>query len=127
MFSVGSHTVGPTGLKFGMEDYIYPGEVIGYILFWYPYPQCPGGQRGVLEVHAAQTVHFCENFIKQKLKDIPENGGTGQVRSGLRPHLSVRQQCKGGFPRHGNSETLKLCREMGTHPRMVTLYVQTWY
>ena len=27
------HTVGPTVLKFGMDDHIYPWEVIGYILF----------------------------------------------------------------------------------------------
>ena len=26
-------------LKFGMEDHIYPWEVIGYISFLYPYPQ----------------------------------------------------------------------------------------
>ena len=75
LFSIGGHTVGPTVLKFGMEDHIYPGEVIGYILFRYPYPRVGGGQRVVLEVRAAQTVHFCENFIKQKLKGNPENGG----------------------------------------------------
>ena len=38
LFSIGSHTVGPTGFKIGMEDPIYPGEVIGYILLRYPYP-----------------------------------------------------------------------------------------
>ena len=42
LFSIGSHTVGPTVLKFGMEDHIYPVEVIGYILFGYPYPQGRG-------------------------------------------------------------------------------------
>ena len=82
LFSIGGHTVGPTVLKFGMEDHIYPGEVIGYILFRYPYPRVGGGQRVVLEVRAAQTVHFSENFIKQKLKGTPENGVWGQDRSG---------------------------------------------
>ena len=35
LFSIGGHTVGPTVLKFGMEDHIYPREVIGYILLRY--------------------------------------------------------------------------------------------
>ena len=75
VFSIGGHTVGPTVLKFGMEDHIYPGEVLGYISFWHPDPL---GQRGgVLEVHAALTVHFWENFSKQKLKGTP-----ALVRSG---------------------------------------------
>ena len=62
LFSVGGHTVGARELKFCMEDHIYPEEVIGYILLRYPYPYSwvRGGQRVVLEVHAAQTVHFCE-------------------------------------------------------------------
>ena len=34
-----SHCVGPTVVKFGIEDHIYPAEVVEYILFWYPYPQ----------------------------------------------------------------------------------------
>ena len=38
LFSIGGHTVRPTVLKFGMEDHIYPGEVIGYILLRYPNP-----------------------------------------------------------------------------------------
>ena len=42
----------------------------------------------VLEVRVAQTVHFCENFIKQKLKGTPANGGTGHTR----PHPGVRQR-----------------------------------
>ena len=73
---IDGHTVGPTELIFGMEDHIYPLEVLSYILFRYPNPQGRGGgQRVVLEVRAAQTVHFCENFIKQKLKGAPANGG----------------------------------------------------
>jgi len=42
LFSIGGHTVGPTELKFGMEDHIYPWEVLSYILFRYPYPQGQG-------------------------------------------------------------------------------------
>ena len=38
LFSMGCHRFGPIALKFGMEDHIYPGEVIGYILLMYPYP-----------------------------------------------------------------------------------------
>ena len=36
MISIGGHTVRPTELKYGMEDLIYPEEVIQYILLWYP-------------------------------------------------------------------------------------------
>ena len=40
--SIGGHTVGPTELKFGMEDHIYLWEVLRYISFRYPYPQGRG-------------------------------------------------------------------------------------
>ena len=36
VFFLSGHTAGPTELKFGMDDQIYPRVVIGYILFWYP-------------------------------------------------------------------------------------------
>ena len=42
LFSIGGHIVGPTVLKFGLEDHIYPGEVIGYISFRFPYPPGSG-------------------------------------------------------------------------------------
>ena len=57
--------IGPTELKFTMEDHIYPGEIIGYISLRYPYPMGRGGHRVVLEVHAAQMVHFCAILIKK--------------------------------------------------------------
>ena len=38
VLSIGGHTVGPTELKFRMEDHIYPWEVLSYIWFRYPYP-----------------------------------------------------------------------------------------
>ena len=47
VFSIGGHTLEPTELKFGMKDHIYPGEVIGYILFWYPNPQGQEAQKTV--------------------------------------------------------------------------------
>ena len=43
VLSLGGHTVGPTELKFGMEDHIYPREVLRYILFRY---QLGGGSGG---------------------------------------------------------------------------------
>ena len=51
----------------------------------------------VLEVRAALSVRFWENFIKQKLKSTPELVGAGQVRSGQGPHPGIRQpvQLKG--------------------------------
>ena len=50
-------------------------------------------------VRVAQTVHFWENFLKQKLKNTPNLVGTGQVRFGLRPHPGVRLevQVQGGL------------------------------
>ena len=45
----------------------------------------------LLEVRAARTVHFWENFIKQKLKSAPDLVGAGQVRSSPGPHPGVRQ------------------------------------
>ena len=38
-----------------------------------------GGPRVLPEVRAAQTVHFWENFIKQKLKSDPDIVRAGQV------------------------------------------------
>ena len=63
------------------------------------HPLGGGGQRVLLEVRAAQTVHFWENFIKQKLKNTPSLVETGQVRFGLRPHPGVRLevQVQGGL------------------------------
>ena len=48
-----------------------------------PHPLGGGGQRLLLEVRAAQTVRFWENFMKQKLKNIPNLIGVGQVQLGL--------------------------------------------
>jgi len=56
-----------------------------------PHPLGGGGQRVLLEVRAARTVHFWENFIKQKLKSAPDIVGAGQVRSGPGPHPGVRR------------------------------------
>ena len=42
VLSIDGHTVGPTELKFGMEDHIYPWEVLSYISFRYPNPQGQG-------------------------------------------------------------------------------------
>ena len=56
-----------------------------------PHPLGGGGQRVLLEVRAARTMHFWENFIKQKLKSAPDLVGVGQVRSSPGPHPGVRQ------------------------------------
>ena len=68
-----------------------------------PHPPDRGGQRVLLEVHAAQSVRFWEDFIKQKLKKTPNTVGVGQFRSGPSPHPSVRRQVQvqGGFCRPG--------------------------
>ena len=56
-----------------------------------PHLLAGGGQRVLLEIRAAQTVHFWENFIKQKLKSAPDLVRAGQVKSGLGPHPGVQQ------------------------------------
>ena len=64
-----------------------------------PHPLGGGGQRVLLEIRAAQRVHFWEIFMKQKLKNAPNFVGAGQVRSGPRPHLDVWRevQVQGGL------------------------------
>ena len=49
-------------------------------------------------VRTAETVHFCENLIKQIIMGTPENGRPGWVRLGPRPHGGVLQsvQVQGG-------------------------------
>ena len=63
---------------------------------FYFYPVGPhllgrGCQRVLLEVRAAQTVRFCENFIKQELQSTPNLVWVGYVRSGPGPHPGVRR------------------------------------
>ena len=65
----------PFRLKFGWEMGTHPGRSVPMFEMGTPTPWVRGGQRVVLEACAAQMVHFCENFIKQKLKGNPENGG----------------------------------------------------
>ena len=57
MFSVSSHIVGPTGLKFGMEDHIWGGYRIHFIQV----PPSPGsGSLGPYSLNGA----FLGNFQK---------------------------------------------------------------
>ena len=51
-------------------------------------PPVGGGQRVVLEIRAAQTVHFCENFIKQKLQGTPDLVGAGHL---FGPQIRIRK------------------------------------
>ena len=108
-FSRGGCVIGRTVHKFGMEDHIYPGEVLGYIWFGYPNPQGQGAKSGSGD-QCGPTVHFCANFIKQILKGIPENGQdrSGQIRSQTSARCTVVQK---ELPRHGtqtvSAETLQ--------------------
>ena len=100
VFFIGSHTVGPTELKFGMEDHIYPWEVIG---------RAGGGQRVVLEVRAAQTVNFCDWRAPLQM--------AGQVRSDLIQVSGSWSKCKGASAAMVSWPLrLKFGKEMGTHP-----------
>ena len=62
------------------------------------HPLGEGGQRVLLEVPAAQTVHFWE-----KVDDHPQFSMVRSVRSGPRPRPSVQWEVrmKGGFCRLG--------------------------
>ena len=126
LFSIGGHIVGPTVLKFGMEDHVYPWEVIWYILF------CPlgrgrpkSGSGGPCSPNSA----FLWKFHKTKFEGHPSppKWGKGQVRSGPRPH----QRCLAAGPSSWEASAamvpwpfrLKFGREIGTYPgRSVTLF-----
>ena len=72
VFSIGGHTVGPTELKFGMKDHIYPEEVIGYILFRNPNPQ---GQ-GALKTDFAAGWRFAAGLeLKPGVENAPGEAG----------------------------------------------------
>ena len=55
-----------------------------------PTPLGGAGPEVLLEVRPAQTVRFCENFIKQKFTNAPGLVGAGQVGSGTGPRPSGR-------------------------------------
>ena len=90
MFAIGARTVGATELKFGTEKGLYPEMVLANILADRTSLPGRGGPRALLEVRAARTRHFWENFLKQKLKSTPDIVGAGQVKSGPAPHQGVR-------------------------------------
>ena len=50
-----------------------PQDVIGYILFTYPYLQSQGALKLGPMVCIAQRVHFWGKFMKPKFRGIPEN------------------------------------------------------
>ena len=70
MFLIGGHTVGPSVLKFGIEDCIYPWDVIGYISFRDPNPRGQGalktGFQGLYSPNHAFWGKF--HFTKAKVQ-----------------------------------------------------------
>ena len=95
------YTIWHPGLKFGMRDLIHPGNVKGQWICsgWTPHPWGQGPPKDGPGIHRAQRVHFWENFIKQKLKNVPNFVAAAQIRSGSRALLGVCQevQVKGGL------------------------------
>ena len=71
VFFIGGHTVGPRVLKFGMEDHIYPWEVIGYILFGYPNPGGQGALKTGFQGLYSPNRAFLGNFHKAKVEGHP--------------------------------------------------------
>ena len=71
VFFIGGHTVGPTELKFGMEDHIYPWEVIGYISFGYPNPGDQGALKTWLQGLYSPNHAFLGKFHKSKVEGHP--------------------------------------------------------
>ena len=84
-------------------------------LGWVPHPRGQGALKTGSWVHAAQTVHFWENFIKQKLKNAPDLVGAGQVRLDPRTYPGVWSMVSW-------QSGLKLCREMGTPDRSMRMF-----
>ena len=58
-----------------MENHISPLEVKGYLWVGHPQPYGQGALKTESRVSTAQMVHFCENFIRQKLQDNHEMVG----------------------------------------------------
>ena len=76
MFSIGCYSIGPSELKFGMDNHINSPKVMYRLpLGWVRGPKKPSPR-----VCTAQTMSFCENFIKRKLKNAPNLMWAGQVR-----------------------------------------------
>ena len=71
VFYIGSHTVGPRVLKFGMKDHIYPWEVIGYILFGYPNPRGQGALKTGFQGLNSPNRAILGKFHKTKVKGHP--------------------------------------------------------
>ena len=91
VLSIGGHAVGSTELKSGLEDHIYPWEVIGYISFRYPNCQGQGALKLVSGVRTTQTKTgfwgsyspkgaFLGRFHETKVEEHPCKWG-GWVRS----------------------------------------------
>ena len=81
MSFIGGQTVWPQELKFGIKNHINPprGYRVPFALgFDTP---TPGALNQIPSVCPAQTVCFCENFMKQKLQGTLENGGTVQLEA----------------------------------------------
>ena len=68
---MGGNTIGPTELKFGKEDHIYPREDMGYILFRYTHPQGRGPKKQGPGVCTAQTAHFWKKIHERKVDGHP--------------------------------------------------------
>ena len=57
-------SVEPIELKLSIENHIYPGEVIGYILVWYPHPLGQGVLKWGTRVRIAQMLHLLGAKLK---------------------------------------------------------------
>ena len=78
---------GKNSLSFFMP---IPGQcylTISWVLLWVS----GGGQRVLLEVCTAWTMHFWEKYIRKQLQSAHNLVGAGLVRLGPGPHLDVRR------------------------------------
>ena len=71
MLYIGGHTIRPIVLKFGMEDHIYPWEVIGYILLWYPNPLGQGRPKSASGGPYSPNRAFLRKLYKTKVAERP--------------------------------------------------------
>ena len=101
LFSIEIQTAGRIGTKFGTEVVLKGGKVLRGFRPGTPTPLGTGCVKGVWGASGASTVHFGENFIKQKLQGTPDLVGAGHL---FGPQIRIRKDLGHlSFWSHGHS------------------------
>ena len=101
LFSIEIQMAGRIGTKFGTEVVLEGWKVLGVVSTRYPHLPGMGCVKGEWGASGASTVHFGENFIKQKLQGAPDLVGAGHL---FGPQIRVRKDLGPlSFWSHGHS------------------------